>query len=803
MSDSISHPFVGREEFLLLFEEAWDDHKFMGIFGLKSVGKSRTALELTRRFQERTMNTSKVIVRQLPKVRPMFHLYRRVLSELKMYDSLRGNMNQAASLIAEFIRDLDHEMVMIIDNCEKVIESDEYAAFINFILTLTQKSVHLHIIVTSYVDIPEAERHLGFFRDLSPFNKDESFIFLYHIVPEESAANLRKMAALCEGLPLALQMIGTQLGDYTADEMIMLLTASRIEYLSNEFYPADEKPGYVFTKLINQLSALFQQRLAALEYIPASFQLEQARGMIYNITTAEDSSLPLNLRRQDLNNTLDYLQGHHILSFDQSAGRYNIYGILKDCIRLSNIICDKKKVRDRYCRVFGNVLKNISSKLDTTEYTQALEQLSHDFPNLQKLLSDVEYSTGDTYHVFVDLVTSSTQLLHNYMGEESVSFYRKCLEITPQFGKPEDEAILRGGFGKMLTVERAKFIEAESNYRTSLALLGDSDLSPTHVTIYSNLGENLNHQSRKAEALEALQVSLHIADQLGMYDEDPILDTLINLGRVYGLAELREEGESCLHKALSRSIRRFGTKFNRISSKCYNSLGSLKQTNQDYDTALEYFSEALDIRTRLKEGVQAIVASLNNVALQKSAHGDNKIAMEMLYQAELTLARTPGVHGIGRLATLENLGRMNHRIRNYNTAIPYFLEVLKIRDVETPRNVNVMEMLELLAGSYVMQGRYRESVDVWEKAIGITQVVQSAIPGYQLPLYCYLSYMEVLVKIQEIDRIKEISKEAKREYERLISLHEGNNRTDLVNRFSSRFRATRKSVMSSTGFDIG
>ncbi|OWF46655.1 hypothetical protein KP79_PYT07688 [Mizuhopecten yessoensis] len=584
----------------------------------------------------------------------------------------------------------------------------------------------------------------------------------------------------------------------------MLLTASRIEYLSDEFYPAGEKPGLIYTQMIHQLSALFQQRLAALEYIPASFQLAQARGMLYNITEAEPlaEAGPVNYRRQELDRTVDYLQDHHILSFDESAGRYNIHGILKDCIRVSNIICDKRKVRDRYCRVFANVLKSISSKLDTVEYTQALEQLSHEFPNLQKLLSDVEYSNGDTYHVFVDLVASSTQLLHNYMGDESVSFYSKCLEITPQFGRPGDEATLRCGYGKMLTVERAKFSEAEKNYRTSLALLGDSPLCPTHVTIYSYLGENLNHQSRRSEALELLQMSLSIADQLGMYDEEPILMTLISIGRTYGESELRDEGERCLKEALRRSINRFGTKNNRITSQCYNSLGSLKQTGQDYDAALEYFSEALDIRTTIKEGVHATVASLNNVALQKSVHGDNKTAMEMLYQAELTLARTPGVHELGRLATLENLGRMNHRIRNYNTAIPYFNEVLTIRDVETPRNVNVMEMLELLAGSYVVQGRYREAVAIWERSIDITPVVQMAFPGYQLPLYCYLSYMEVLVKVGEVDKLKEIRKEANKEYGRLITLHEQNNRTDLVNRFRSRYQATRKSIIDSTGFDI-
>lgn len=192
----------------------------------------------------------------------------------------------------------------------------------------------------------------------------------------------------------------------------------------------------------------------------------------------------------------------------------------------------------------------------------------------------------------------------------------------------------------------------------------------------------------------------------------------------------------------------------------------------------------------MKAGVQSIVATLNNVALQKSGHGDNKTAMSLLQKADLTLARARDVPELSRLATLENLGRMNHRLGKHDTAIPYINEVLKTREVETPRSIHVMEMLELLAGSYVGQNRHTESVPIWERSVSLASVVQRSRPCYHLPLACYLGYMDVLARTGNRRRMEEVRVEATRELDRLIVVHQRNNRTDLINGFKANFRRT-------------
>jgi len=62
------------------------------------------------------------------------------------------------------------------------------------------------------------------------------------------------------------------------------------------------------------------------------------------------------------------------------------------------------------------VMRDISSRMDSTEYVEAITLFSLEYPNLQKLLQEVTYATSDTFRVFIDLVTSSADLLHNFMG---------------------------------------------------------------------------------------------------------------------------------------------------------------------------------------------------------------------------------------------------------------------------------------------------------------------------------------------------------------------------------------------------
>ena len=79
------------------------------------------------------------------------------------------------------------------------------------------------------------------------------------------------------------------------------------------------------------------------------------------------------------------------------------------------------EIRARYCQIFTAVMKNISEKLGTSEYTKALASFTEEQPNLQKLLSEVKYTKQDTYHFFIEMATKCTELIERYMAGNNLN----------------------------------------------------------------------------------------------------------------------------------------------------------------------------------------------------------------------------------------------------------------------------------------------------------------------------------------------------------------------------------------------
>lgn len=57
----------------------------------------------------------------------------------------------------------------------------------------------------------------------------------------------------------------------------------------------------------------------------------------------------------------------------------------------------------------------ISERIGTAEYTKAMAEFSVEQPNLQKLLTEVHYTTEDTYHFFIEIATTCSQMIETFM----------------------------------------------------------------------------------------------------------------------------------------------------------------------------------------------------------------------------------------------------------------------------------------------------------------------------------------------------------------------------------------------------
>ena len=83
----LEHPFIGRADFLTSFRSAWMKNRVFGVFGQKSVGKSRTVKELLARLQSDVGDDGhlKVVSIELHGVTSMETLRLKVLLPLGVY----------------------------------------------------------------------------------------------------------------------------------------------------------------------------------------------------------------------------------------------------------------------------------------------------------------------------------------------------------------------------------------------------------------------------------------------------------------------------------------------------------------------------------------------------------------------------------------------------------------------------------------------------------------------------------------------------------------------------------------------
>ena len=102
-------------------------------------------------------------------------------------------------------------------------------------------------------------------------------------------------------------------------------------------------------------------------------------------------------------------------------------------VRLHSVHLETRK---RYCETFVTVMKQISAQMGTREYATAVLRFSIEHPNLQQLLTDVLYTNEDTYHFYMEVVDSCSDVIEKFMCCEYdtycvlyavVSFYMSAL----------------------------------------------------------------------------------------------------------------------------------------------------------------------------------------------------------------------------------------------------------------------------------------------------------------------------------------------------------------------------------------
>ncbi|KAL4232475.1 hypothetical protein ACF0H5_007167 [Mactra antiquata] len=754
-ADPCEWDFVGRRAELLRLEKAYATHRLFGIFGMRSVGKSRYVKEFLRSREIKTIYV------ELRLINSLNMLYSNICAQIgeEPITSVVETTNWLSHLLASLIYVSREETIVLnFDNAEDAIEGS-FGDDLMLILSYVMKNCkNVKIFISSTTRVQFSQLHKIFYSiELPPFSKQESLELLQIVADEVDLGEYSDaIVNLSEGLPLVLLMIGSTLkeddGLFTPEDMVELLVNSRLETLSNEFYPKEDRVGDVYRQFILRLSKEFQIYMTDLDYIPGSFNAKEAGGLL----DLEGSQSQAMVKH----NILAPIRRRNILTYDAGTGRFNIQGILREVIKATFAIKDLPELRKRYCEVFTEVVGNISEKLGSSEYASALTEFAAEQPNLVKLLGDVAYTRQDTYNFFIEIAAQYTALIERFMPAESDRFYQNCLRLSEMYNRLDDKAMVHLAIGSMATNIKGDLVNGQTNYKHALEVLesmettdsesksvvtkSDTDKKLHLATGYQRMGWNMHKQGKNDEAVKYYKKSLKISIYGGKLFEPLVMQSFSSMGIAYTFLGHLDTAEKYHTACLKRREATLGREHPYVGA-CINNIALVLQQKGEFGRALEYHLRALELKRLSNAPVISIINSLSNVANAyndlsrfQDAHtlvneafdlvvSQNEIRMKdaeaLLYntrgkiyskegklaEARLAFEKTAelsqeiSLHGFLFMRRLVSLAKVLERLSEYPDCLWITKEALKLKD-ETikhlPHNDIVTDCLQCMSRVY-------------------------------------------------------------------------------------------------------
>ena len=187
-------------------------------------------------------------------------------------------------VLLNWCRQLDNEMILIIDNVEDVVEGRDKDWFLNLLSDMRMRSdCKIKFLITSSLDVETvgtASNILLTKLDLGPLDVAESIEILKDSAnltsntDTETKAKLRQIAEICENIPLALRLAGPLLAmesEYTFDGLKHKLEQNPARTLG-------VKP--IMEIAFEKLDESLQHALVSLTVFPQSFKRDAAEAIL-------------------------------------------------------------------------------------------------------------------------------------------------------------------------------------------------------------------------------------------------------------------------------------------------------------------------------------------------------------------------------------------------------------------------------------------------------------------------------------------------------------------------------------------
>lgn len=247
----------------------------------------------------------------------------------------------------------------------------------------------------------------------------------------------------------------------------------------------------------------------------------------------------------------------------------------------------------------------------------------------RKLLEDIKVSKGSSrVHLLLEL---GSIYLEQKMYQESE---KRLLEAAAVSGKRTERSLLPIIYRNLgeVCLKLFKLSDSEKYFLNSLALTPQRN-KRTLSFIYAGLGETLSKMTRMKESLDYYFKALDLRTQLRFW------------------------------KGISEVMNKIGVNY-------------LLQS--DYNKALDYFNQSLQIREKRKEKEEAVAACLNNIGLACFYKGDYPEALENTIKAINIYERTGNFEILGM--AYNNLGLIYFETSLFSEALDSQFKALKFKE---------------------------------------------------------------------------------------------------------------------------
>ncbi len=228
--------------------------------------------------------------------------------------------------------------------------------------------------------------------------------------------------------------------------------------------------------------------------------------------------------------------------------------------------------------------------------------------------------------------------------------------------KQADQAAAQGD----ASLDAGRWADAEAAYLEALDLYDETGERALHAQMQNQLGVALEAQMRWDEALSQYRGALTGFEQVGIPEAQ--VGVLANIGDVQRNCKMWNEAEANYRQALV--LNQDANDATR-AGELYNSLGLVRQAQEDWDGAIDYYQAAL----AQFEGAGVDEARAETLAELTRARRGANVRAEVEYKRALELARAQGnLADAGEI--LNTLGLMAAEEKRWDDALNYYREAV-------------------------------------------------------------------------------------------------------------------------------